>query len=96
MLIIYYGKEANSMNVTLTTKDIILACTPFVLVLGYFILNLTSYISAKKQKEADPENISDEFVRVNRVLLGVAIGALITVMVLYVLVYVLIKMNVFS
>jgi|GEM_PF-5866556 len=80
----------------LSTKDIILACTPFALVFGYFLLNLFSYLSARRKREEDPESTSEEFVRVNKVLFGVSAGALVGVIALYIVVIAAIKMNLFK
>ena len=84
------------MTTTLTTGDIILACTPFALILGYFLINFFSYRKSLKQHEMDPEAYSDEFVRVNKVLLGVATAALCTAVVLYIGVYAAIKLQLFK
>ena len=84
------------MNATLTTKEIILACTPFVLAVAYFLMNLVSYQKAKKQRETEPEVMTEELLRVNKVYYGVSIGLVIGVIVLYIVVYYVIKLGVFS
>ena len=84
------------MNTTLTTKDLILAATPFILAVGYFLLNAFAYRKAKRQRETDPEYMTEEVLRVNRVYFIVSIGVLVGVIVLYAVVYFVIKLGVFN
>lgn len=84
------------MNTTLTTKDLILACTPLILAVAYFIMNTVTYINSKKKREFDPETYTPELMRVTRAYFIVSIGVLLGVTALYIIVITLIKLQVFT
>ena len=100
MLVIFlYGKEADPMefmNVTLTTKDLILAFTPLVLALAYFLMNFVSYQKAKARRETDPEAMTEAMLRMTRTFYTVSFGVLLGVIALYIIVITVIKMGVFK